>query len=60
MITPPQKSKIEAVINVFETGKKEGKYDALVVYRDGRGGSRQITYGRSQTTEQGNNHPNPS
>jgi chitosanase len=54
MITTPQKSKIEAVINVFETGKKEGKYDALVVYRDGRGGSRQITYGRSQTTEQGN------
>ena len=30
MITTPQKSKIEAVINVFETGKKEGKYDALV------------------------------
>jgi hypothetical protein len=26
MITTPQKSKIESVINVFETGKKEGKW----------------------------------
>ncbi|MBB4804820.1 chitosanase [Chryseobacterium defluvii] len=54
MITAPQKSKILQVINVFETGSKEGKYDTLVIYADGKNGSRQITYGRSQTTEQGN------
>lgn len=54
MITSQQKTKILQVINVFETGTKEGKYDTLVIYADGKNGSRQITYGRSQTTEQGN------
>lgn len=54
MITPTQKTKITRIVNVFETGTPEGKYDALVVYTDGENGSRQITYGRSQTTEQGN------
>ncbi|WP_175621859.1 chitosanase [Chryseobacterium schmidteae] len=54
MITTQQKTKILQVINVFETGTKEGKYDTLVIYADGKNGSRQITYGRSQTTEQGN------
>ncbi len=42
------------VVNVFETGTPEGKYDKITILPDGRGGSRQITYGRSQTTEQGN------
>ncbi|EJL75840.1 chitosanase [Chryseobacterium populi] len=54
MITAQQKSKILQVINVFETGSKEGRYDTLVIYADGKNGTRQITYGRSQTTEQGN------
>ena len=54
MITAAQKKKILQVLNVFETGTKEGKYDALVTYPDGKNGTRQITYGRSQTTEQGN------
>ncbi|MCW3162444.1 chitosanase [Chryseobacterium oryctis] len=54
MITQLQKNKILQVINVFETGSKEGKYDTLVTYPDGKNGTRQITYGRSQTTEQGN------
>ncbi|MGX5820443.1 chitosanase [Chitinophaga lutea] len=54
MITDSIKQKIMRIVNVFETGSAEGRYDALVVYPDGRGGSRQITYGRSQTTEQGN------
>lgn len=54
MITLHQKIKILEVVNVFETGSKEGKYVALVVYPDGKNGTRQVTYGRSQTTEQGN------
>ncbi len=54
MITAIQKSKILQVVNVFETGTKQGKYDMLVIYADGINNTRQITYGRSQTTEQGN------
>jgi chitosanase len=54
MITPAIKNKIMSIVNVFETGTPEGKYDAIAIFRDGRNGSRQITYGRSQTTEQGN------
>jgi len=54
MLTPTQKSTILRVINVFETGTPEGKYHSVVVMRDGINQSRQITYGRSQTTEQGN------
>lgn len=47
-------SKIEAVGNIFETGSEQGDYDEVVVYPDGKGGTRQVTYGKSQTTEQGN------
>lgn len=54
MITPEIKQKIMRIVNVFETGTPDGEYDMLVIYPDGRNGSRQITYGRSQTTEQGN------
>ncbi|GAB2594559.1 chitosanase [Spirosoma areae] len=54
MITKAVKTKIEQIVNVFETGTVEGKYDALVIFNDGRDNTRQITYGRSQTTEQGN------
>jgi chitosanase len=49
-----KKSIIQRVLNVFETGTPEGKYDMLVIYDDGVNDSYQITYGRSQTTEQGN------
>jgi len=45
---------IERVINVFETGKPEGKYGAIAIFHDGPHDIRQITYGRSQTTEYGN------
>ncbi|MEW6134394.1 MAG: peptidoglycan-binding protein [Bacteroidales bacterium] len=54
MIQPEIKRKIEKVVNVFETGTPEGRYDLLVVMNDGPGGRPQITYGRSQTTEFGN------
>lgn len=54
MITLQIKTKIEAIVNVFETGSISGGYDVISIYKDGRKGSRQITYGRSQTTEQGN------
>ena len=49
-----KKSLIQKVVNVFESGTPEGKYDTLVIYADGVNNSHQITYGRSQTTEQGN------
>jgi len=42
------------VVNVFETGTAEGDYGALVIYADGPNKMRQLTYGRSQTTEYGN------
>jgi chitosanase len=54
MITSKIKTKILQVINVFETGKPDGKYDSIVRYKDGPNKIRQITYGRSQTTEYGN------
>lgn len=57
-ITAEQKSKILKVINVFETGKPDGVYDSITTLEDGPviNGKRikQITYGRSQTTEFGN------
>ena len=49
-----KKQLIQRIVNVFETGTIEGKFDKLVIYDDGVNGSHQITYGRSQTTEQGN------
>ena len=54
MMTPEIKNKIQQIVNVFETGKPEGRYELLVVMNDGPGGKPQITYGRSQTTEYGN------
>lgn len=52
MITPEIKAKIKRVVSCFETGRPEGRFDALVVYADGKGGTRQITFGSHQTTEQ--------
>ncbi|MHB8930210.1 MAG: chitosanase [Melioribacteraceae bacterium] len=54
MITDSVKKLIERVINVFETGTPAGKYNQITILADGKNGTRQITYGRSQTTEQGN------
>jgi chitosanase len=52
------KEKIVSIINVFETGIVKGDYGAISIYQDGvvvnGKKTRQITYGRSQTTEQGN------
>ena len=48
------KQKIESVINVFESGSLQGDYSLVSIYADGVGNSKQITFGRSQTTEQGN------
>lgn len=49
-----QKRIVEQVVNVFETGRPEGNYSAIAIFHDGPHNIRQITYGRSQTTEYGN------
>jgi len=49
-----QKRLIERIINAFETGSAEGDYSTISIYHDGPHDIRQITYGRSQTTEYGN------
>lgn len=48
-----QKRLIERVINALETGKADGRYEAITIFNDGPHDIRQITYGRSQTTEYG-------
>ena len=53
-LTDGQRLVCERVINVFETGTIKGKYGAISIYNDGPHRIRQITYGRSQTTEYGN------
>lgn len=53
-LTAAQKSLIERVVNCFETGKPDGDYGSISIYADGPHDIRQITYGRSQTTEYGN------
>ena len=57
-VTPAIKKKIEQVVNVFETGKAEGNYAQLSIFADYSDPQthtriRQITFGRSQTTEFG-------
>jgi chitosanase len=54
VLTKNQRSVIERVINAFETGTADGDYGAISIYNDGPNDVRQITYGRSQTTEFGN------
>ena len=49
-----KKPLIERIINVFETGTTTGDYSKITIFHDGPGKIRQITYGRSQTTEYGN------
>jgi chitosanase len=53
-LSAQQKRICEQVINVFETGKSEGDYSAIATEYDAPGDIKQITYGRSQTTETGN------
>lgn len=52
-ITDKQKKTIEQIINCFETGAPQGRYGQVSIMADGPRGARQITYGRSQTTEYG-------
>jgi len=53
-LTLQQKNICEHVVNVFETGSIAGDYSAIALFADGPHGERQVTYGRSQTTEYGN------
>lgn len=53
-LTAQQKRICEQVINVFETGSVQGDYSSIAIFPDGPCKIRQITYGRSQTTEYGN------
>lgn len=53
-LTDQQKRICEQVINVFECGTVAGKYGAISIFDDGPHRERQISYGRSQTTEYGN------
>jgi chitosanase len=53
-LTESQRSLVVRVVNVFETGIPDGKYGVVSVFDDGPGRIKQITYGRSQTTEYGN------
>lgn len=53
-LTAQQKRLCEQIINVFESGSPLGNYSAISIYKDGPHNQRQVTYGRSQTTEFGN------
>ena len=53
-LSKAQKRLIQRVVNVFETGSPAGDYAIISIYKDGPHNIRQITYGRSQTTEYGN------
>ena len=50
-LSPQQRRIIDQVVNVFETGTPAGDYANISIYSDGPNDARQITYGRSQTTE---------
>ncbi|HQZ97984.1 MAG TPA: chitosanase [Pyrinomonadaceae bacterium] len=53
-LSSKHKTLITKVINVFESGKPDGNYSVIAIFNDGPNDIRQITYGRSQTTEYGN------
>jgi chitosanase len=50
---PEIKNKIQKIVNVFESGTPNGDYGCISLYEDGPNGIKQITYGKSQTTEWG-------
>lgn len=55
LITDEIHKKCIQTLNVFETGSKDGDYSNVSIYKDGGGGAyKQITYGASQTTQDGN------
>lgn len=53
--TSNKKDKIMAILNVFETGSIKGDYSNITLYNDGKNRRKQITYGRSQVTQDGGN-----
>jgi chitosanase len=53
-LSTKQKSLLEKIVNVFESGSTIGNYAAIAIFNDGPNDIKQITYGRSQTTEYGN------
>lgn len=53
-LSKAQRSLVERVVNAFETGSADGDYGTISIFADGPHNMRQITYGRSQTTEFGN------
>jgi chitosanase len=53
ILTPQQKRICERALNAFETDTADGDYGNIPIYGDGPGRIRQITYGRSQTTDYG-------
>jgi len=53
-LTEKQKRICIQVVNVFETSSIQGDYGNITVYPDGPNKMRQVTFGRSQTTEYGN------
>lgn len=54
IFTDQQKHICEQVINAFESGSAAGKYALISIMDDGPHKVKQISYGRSQTTEYGN------
>ena len=48
-----KKRKIMSIVNVFETGSAIGNYGNVSMWSDGPRNAKQVTYGRSQTTEYG-------
>jgi chitosanase len=54
ILTSQQKRICEQVINAFESGTATGRYGSISIFDDGPHRVRQISYGRSQTTEYGN------
>lgn len=48
------KERIQQVLNIFETGSRHGDYSNISMFYDGPGNIKQVSYGRSQTTEFGN------
>lgn len=49
-----KKTKIQQIVNCFETGSAAGNYGDVSIFYDGPNGIKQITFGKSQTTEYGN------
>ncbi len=54
MFTDIVNKKISSVLNAFETGSKDGDYSNVSIYPDGVNNSLQVTFGKMQTTENGN------